>query len=101
VSPVLTQNVAPAVSLKGKRRSGSRVVRFSGHIRPSGATAAVVIQRRTRKGGWKNLKAILPRRGSTADSFKKRIRTRRGTFRAVTRPNGGAYVTGVSRRIKR
>jgi hypothetical protein len=101
VSPVVTQNVALAVSLKGKRRSGSRVVRFSGHVRPAASTAAVVIQRRTKKGGWKNLKAILPKRGKTADSFKKRIRTRHGKFRAVARPNGGAYVSGVSKRIRR
>jgi hypothetical protein len=100
VSPVVTQNVALAVSFKGKRRS-SRVVRFAGHLRPAASTAAVVIQRRTKKGGWKNLKAILPKRGKTADSFSKRVRTRRGKFRAVARPNGGAYVQGVSRRIRR
>jgi hypothetical protein len=101
VSPVLTQNVALAVSLKGKRRSGSRIVRFSGHVRPAASTAAVVIQRRTRKGGWKNVKAILPRKGTSSDRFSKRVRVRRGVFRAVARPNGGAYVQGVSKRVRR
>jgi hypothetical protein len=101
VSPVLAQNVALSVSMRAKRRSGSRIVRFSGHVRPAGSTAAVVIQRRTRKGGWKNVKAILPRKGSTADSYSKRVRTRRGVYRAVARPNGGAYVQGVSRRVRR
>jgi hypothetical protein len=101
VSPVLVQNVAPSVSLKGKRHKGSRIVRFSGHVRPSGSASAVVIQRRTHRGGWKNLKAVLPRKRSGGDRFSKRIRTRRGVFRAVARPNGGAYVTGVSKRVRR
>ena len=100
-SPVLAQNVAAAVSLQGKRHSGSRVVRFSGHVRPAGQTAAVVIQRRTRKGGWKNLKAVLPHKGTSGDRFSKRVRTPRGVFRAVARTSGGAYISGVSRRVRR
>jgi hypothetical protein len=104
VSPVLTQNVAVRTSLKGKRKSGSRVVRFSGHVSPAGATSAIVIQRRTHKGGWKNVKAILPHKaaaGATSNRFSKRVRTRRGVYRAVARPASGAYVEGVSRRIRR
>jgi hypothetical protein len=103
VSPVLTQNVAIRTSLKVKRRSGSRSVRFSGHVSPAGATSAVVIQKRTRRGGWKNVTAILPRRaaaGATANRFSKRIRVRRGIFRAVARPGSGAYVEGASRRVR-
>jgi hypothetical protein len=102
VSPVVVENVALAVSLKAKRRSGSRVVRFSGHLAPARMTSAVVIQRRTRKGGWRNVKAILPRTraGATTDRFSKRIRAKRGVYRAVARPSSGAYVEGVSRRVR-
>lgn len=99
VSPVLIENVALRPSLKAKRGSHRRV-RFSGHIRPAGSTSAVVIQRRTHKGGWHNVKAILPHKGTTADRFGKRIRARHGVYRAVARTKNGGYVEGISRRVR-
>jgi hypothetical protein len=99
VSPVWTENVALRPSLKAKRGSSGRVL-FSGHVRPAGSTSAVVIQRRTHKGGWKNVKAILPHKGSTADRFGKRMRARHGVYRAVARTKSGGYVEGVSRRVR-
>ena len=100
VSPTITESVKPAVGLKAKRRRGTRTVRFYGHIRPTRVTSAVVLQKRTRKGGWRNLKAILPHRGKTADRFSKRIRARRGIYRVVARPSSGAYISGTSRRVR-
>jgi hypothetical protein len=60
----------------------------------------VVIQRRTKKGGWKNVKAILPRKGTTADRFSKRVRGPRGRYRAVARSSNGGYAEGISRRVR-
>jgi hypothetical protein len=99
VSPTWTEAVAIRPSLKHKRGSSGRV-RFSGHLTPAGQTSAVVLQRRTHKGGWKNIKAILPRKGSSADRFSKRVRARRGLYRVVARPASGGYVEGVSRRVR-
>jgi hypothetical protein len=99
VSPVWTQTVKLLPSLKAKRGSHGRI-RFSGHVRPAGATSAVVIQRRTKKGGWKNVKVILPRKGTTADRFSKRVRGPRGRYRAVARSSNGGYAEGISRRVR-
>jgi hypothetical protein len=99
VSPIWTESVALRPSLKARRGSSGRV-RFSGHVTPPGSTSAVVIQRRTHKGGWRNIKAILPHKGKTADRFGKRVHTGRGLYRAVARTNTGAYVEGVSRRVR-
>jgi hypothetical protein len=99
VSPVWTENVALRPSLKAKRTSTART-RFSGHITPAGNTSAVIIQRRTKKGGWKNVSVILPHKGTTADGFGKSFRARRGVFRAVARTSSGAFVEGVSRRVR-
>jgi hypothetical protein len=98
VSPVWTQTVKLAVSLKAKRSHGR--IRFSGHVRPAGATSAVVIQRRTKKGGWRNVKVILPHKGTTGDRFAKRVRGPRGRYRAVARSSNGGYAEGVSRRVR-
>jgi hypothetical protein len=99
VSPVWTETVALRPSLKAKRTSTGRT-RFSGHIVPTGATSAVVIQRRTKKGGWKNVSLILPHKGTSADRFGKNFHARRGVFRAVARAGSGGYAEGVSRRVR-
>jgi hypothetical protein len=99
VSPIWTETVALRPSLKEKRTSRGRT-RFSGHIVPTGATSAVVIQRRTKKGGWKNVSVILPHKGTSADRFGKSFHARRGVFRAVARASSGGYAEGVSRRVR-
>jgi hypothetical protein len=99
VSPVWTESVSVRPSLKAKRTSTGRT-RFSGHIAPAGSTAAVVVQRRTKKGGWKTVSVILPHKGTTADRYGRTFRARRGVFRAVAHTNNGAFVEGVSRRVR-
>lgn len=105
VSPVWTQNVSSRVTLKTKHRKHSRLVRFSGHVFPAKSSSAIVIQRRTKKGGWKNVLVTLPhgKTGATADRFSRRKRVAPGVFRAVARAAGGAYTEGISghRRVRR
>jgi hypothetical protein len=101
VSPVFIENVATRVSLKAKPESRGNIVRFSGHVFPAKATSAVVIQERTKKGGWKNLNVTLPhsKSGASADRWSRRIHVHahRAVLRAVARPNGGSYIEGISR----
>ena len=101
VSPVLIQNVHPFVTLHASRRSRRGVVRFHGFITPIGTSSVVLIQRRTHRG-WTNVTHALPRRGRERKSsrFSRRARVRRGVYRAVARPSGGATVEGISRRIR-
>jgi hypothetical protein len=104
VSPVLTESVAMRISLKAGHRSRRGVVRFSGHITPPGAASVVVVQRRTKRGGWKNVAVALPRKsGTRSDRWSRRKRVKPGVFRAIGRPGSTGYVEGIShaRRVKR
>ena len=98
-SPIVTENVALAISLKA-RRVHRGLVRFSGHVRPSRLGNAVLIQKHVR-GGWRTVGLTLTRRGSQAAArFTRNLRLhKRGTFRAVVRTRGGDYVDGTSRGV--
>jgi hypothetical protein len=98
VSPVLTQDVAMRVRLKVSRRGSKGRARFSGSVSPAGSASVVVIQRRTKRGGWTNVTSILPRtkKGATSSTFTRKRKTRLGVYRAIARPAGGAYVEGIS-----
>jgi hypothetical protein len=100
VSPVLVENVAPRVSLHARRLS-RRVVRFRGFVTPTGASSVVLIQRRLH-AGWQTVKSAIPkdRAGKRSSPYSRRVRVRRGKFRAVARPAGGAYVEGISRSVR-
>ena len=102
VSPILTQNVRSRVTLRRTRRSRRGIVRFHGTILPKGASSVVRIQRRVSRGRWRNVKHAIPRNPSSRQrsTWSKRVRARRGLYRAVARPSGGAYVTGISRRVR-
>lgn len=106
VSPVVEQNVAVRVSLKASKRGRKGRVRFSGHVTPAGSASVVLIQRRTSKGGWKNVASPPPhtKSGATSSSFRSRkVKVRPGVFRAVARPGDGAHVEGISKgkRVRR
>lgn len=98
VSPVLTQNVAMRVRLHASKRGRKGRARFSGSVSPARAASVVVIQRRTKRGGWTNVTSILPhtKKGAASSTFTRKRRTRLGVYRAVARPSGGAYVEGIS-----
>jgi hypothetical protein len=102
VSPVITQYVASRVRLDASRRSKRRRVRFSGTVLPKNASAVVQIQRRGKSGRWKSVKSVVPRKreGRRSATFSKRFRAKRGKYRAVARPSGGAYVKGVSDSVR-
>ncbi len=102
VSPIWTQSVASRVTFRAKHRRGSNLLRFSGHVFPANSASAVVIQKRTKKGGWRNVAVALPhgKKGASADRFSRRKRVKHGIFRAVARPNGGAYSEGISGRLR-
>src|SRR3954452_2681726 len=96
VSPIWTQNVSSRVTFRAKHRRGSSLVRFFGHVYPANASSAVVIQKRTKKGGWKNVAVTLPhgKSGASADRFSRHARVKPGVFRAVARSAGGSYSEG-------
>ena len=98
ISPVLTQYVAPRVRFNASRRSRKRRVRFSGKVFPVGSASVVRIQRRTKRGGWNGVGKAIPRKGEGGRSsvFSKRMRVKRGRYRAVARPSSGAFVKGIS-----
>jgi hypothetical protein len=101
VSPLLVENVMVNTGLRHSRRSKRGVVRFYGNLTPVSATAAVVIQRRTPKGGWRNVAVTLPhgRAGKPTGQYSRRLRVRRGVFRAIARATGG-YSEGISRSVR-
>ena len=99
VSPALTQFVAVKVGIRASRRSKRGVVRFSGNITPPGATSAIVIQRRTRHGGWRNVAVTLPHGHAPTGSYSRRVRVPRGVYRATARPVGG-YSEGISKSVR-
>jgi hypothetical protein len=103
VSPTLTHNVASKLSLHATRsKKHKSVIRFSGTAAPHGSTSAIVIQRRTKKGGWKNVKVALPhgKDGAKRDHYSRRVKARRGgRFRVYSRPANG-YAEGLSKRVK-
>jgi hypothetical protein len=102
VSPVITQGVASRVRLNAGRRSRKKRVRFSGTVLPAGASSVVQIQRRTKRGGWNAVTHAIPRKrkGKRSAAFSKRVRAKRGRYRAVARPSGGAYVKGISGTVR-
>ncbi len=100
VSPIATQNVAIAVTLHATHRGRKGRLRFYGSVTPAGSASVIRIQRRTSKGGWKNVVHPLPKTksGATSSTYKSRkVKARRGVYRAVASPGGGAYVEGTSR----
>jgi hypothetical protein len=106
VSPVVTQTVALHVTLHPSHRNRKGQVRFAGTVTPAGSTSVVVIQRRTSKGGWKNVAHPLPhtKSGATASTYRSgKVKVRPGVFRAVASPSSGGYVEGTSngKRVKR
>ena len=101
-SPIVTENVALAISLRARRsHRGGGLVRFSGHVRPSRIGNAVLIQKHVR-GGWKTVGLTLTRsRTSAVAGFARNLRLHKsGTFRAVVRTRGGDYVDGTSRGVR-
>lgn len=101
VSPTITESVAVRVSLRASRRGPRGRVRFAGSVTPAGSASVVVIQRRTSRGGWKNVVHPLPqtKAGATSSTYRSRkVRVRPGVFRAVARPSSGGYVEGTSTR---
>jgi hypothetical protein len=100
-SPTIVLNVALVTTLRARHARGGRV-RFSGRVTPPRAPNAVLIQRRTRKGGWATVGITLTRAKSPAYSvFSKRLRLRRsGAYRAVVKTAAGDYVDGTSRTVK-
>jgi hypothetical protein len=106
VSPVATENVAIRVSLRASHRGPRGRVRFAGTVTPAGSASVIVIQRRTSKGGWKNVVNPLPhtKSGASSSTYRSRkVKVRPGVFRAVARPSGGGYVEGTSKgkRVRR
>jgi hypothetical protein len=106
VSPVATESVAISVSLRASHRGPKGRVRFAGTVTPAGSSSVVVIQRRTSKGGWKNVVHPLPqtKSGATSSTYRSRkVKVRPGVFRAVARPSGGGFVEGTSKgkRVRR
>ena len=100
VSPIFQQEVAQRVRLRVSKRGKRGRVRFKGSISPARQASVVVIQRRTKRGGWTNAASILPRtkEGAQVSTFSRKVRARTGVYRAIARPNGGAYVEGISGR---
>lgn len=100
VSPVVLQSVAIRTTLRASKRGRRGKARFSGTISPARSASVVVIQKRTKRGGWSNVTSILPRTksGATSSTFSKKVRTRTGVFRAVARTGDGAHVQGISSR---
>jgi hypothetical protein len=99
VSPTTTQNVAIQVSLRASHRDRKGRVRFAGSLTPPRSAAVIQIQRRTSKGGWKNVVHPLPqtKTGATSSTYRSRkVKVHRGVFRAVATPGGGGYVEGIS-----
>ena len=106
VSPTATQNVAIHVTLHPSHRGRKGRVRFAGTLTPAGSSSVVVIQRRTSKGGWKNVVHPLPqtKSGASSSTYRSRkVRVRPGVFRAVASPSSGGYVEGSSnaKRVRR
>jgi hypothetical protein len=105
VSPVTVQNVAMRVALRASHRGPRGRARFSGTVAPGGAASVVVIQRRTKHGGWRNVTSTLPhtKSGAATSRFTRKARARTGVYRAVARPGSGAYVEGISgrKRVRR
>jgi hypothetical protein len=99
VSPIVTQSVATLVTLKPSRRSRKGVVRFAGTIQPAGAASSVVIQKRTPKGGWKDVTVAFPKTkaGAAKSTYSRRRHVRSGVFRAVALPRDGGFVEGLSK----
>jgi hypothetical protein len=97
---VFQQEVAMRVRLHVSKRGHKGRIRFSGSVTPAGQASVVVIQRRTKHGGWKNVTSALPKTKSGAQSstFTRKRRASTGVYRAIARPNGGAYVEGISGR---
>lgn len=100
VSPVWTEKVAAAVTLKIKPGNRKRVLRVSGRVRPHGAAKAVVLQRRV-KGGWKKVLVahLHNKSGAQSDTFARRTRRHAGRYRVITRGANG-YVEGISGSVK-
>lgn len=97
-SPPLTLNVASKVRFHTKTTKRRGVRRFYGSVAPHASAAAVIVQRRAGKGGWRSVKVLLPhgKAGAQTDTFSHRIRVRRGRqYRVVTRGQNG-YVEGIS-----
>jgi hypothetical protein len=101
VSPVLTQGVASRVRLHASKRRHKHV-RFSGSVLPAESSALIQFQRRTKHGAWKHAGHAIPHRhkGKKAASFSKRVRAKRGHYRAVARPSGGTWVEGISGTVR-
>jgi hypothetical protein len=100
VSPTFQQEVAMRVRLRASKRGPRKRARFSGSISPARQASVVVIQRRTKRGGWTNVASVLPRtkQGAQSSTFSRKLRVSLGVYRAVARPNGGAYAGGISGR---
>jgi hypothetical protein len=99
VSPTLVQFVAVRVGIRASKRSRRGVVRFSGNVTPPGVTSAIVIQRRTRHGGWKNVAVTLPHGHAPTGTYSRRVRVPRGVYRATGRATAG-YSEGISRSVR-
>ena len=100
VSPVVTANVALAVTsvrVKRPRRRGGRF-RFSGRVTPPRVGNAVLIQRQTRRG-WATVGITLTRARTAAYSgFVKRVRLKRtDRYRVLVKTAAGDYSDGASR----
>lgn len=105
VSPIVSLGVAVRVSTHVKRsrrsRGGSRLVRFSGTVRPARDGAQFAIQK-LRGTTWVTVAGSITRHGSASFSrYSKRVRLRRGgTFRVFVGIADGNYVSNVGRSVR-
>jgi hypothetical protein len=103
-SPIISIGVAPKVSVAVKRvRRTARgaIFRFRGRISPAHDGTQIAIQR-LKGGNWVTINGTIAKhRSSSASSYRKRVRLRRGgTFRVFAGTNEGDHVPSVSRSVR-
>jgi hypothetical protein len=103
-SPIVSVGVAPTVSVKVRkvrRTARGAIFRFTGTITPAHDGTKLAIQR-LKDGNWATLNGMISRhRSSTASSFRKSLRLRRGgTFRVYAGIADGDHVPNASRSVR-
>jgi hypothetical protein len=103
VSPPVTANVAVRVG-RALRRGSRKAVRVRGSIRPAVPDGRAVLQRRSRSGRWVFVRGKDARAAGESRSrygFKVRKQRRVRVYRVRVFPrDGGAHVTGTSRKVR-
>jgi hypothetical protein len=87
-SPIVTENVAPQLVAHVSRTGRNRVARFFGSVNPAVDGSGVAIEKLNAKNQYVTVAGTIVR----GRSFSIRVHVRRGIYRVLVRPAGGALI---------